>query len=123
MDNRSTGFDSECDLSFRLESAANRAAAQGLRVRLVAHWLGWSPALLDEAVARTGRLGSAIDTLRGDARLQPIEPRPLGLIASFIAAFHIGDPVGPADSFRLGLRCRRFATEAAAAGSRELDAV
>ena len=55
--------------------------------------------------------------------MEPPSLRPLGLIASFIAAFHIGDPVGPADSFRLGLRCRRFATEAAAAGSRELDAV
>jgi len=87
MNNRSTGFDTECDLSFRLTSEADRAAARALRQRLLEHWTG---------------------------RLAPIEPRPLAPLARFIASYHIGDPTGPADSFRLGLRRRRLETEVAA---------
>ena len=119
MNNRSTGFDTECDLSFRLESDANRTAAVRLRARLLAHWLGCAPATIEEAVAREGSVGAAIETLSDARRLLPIEPRPLGPLASLVAAFHIGDPLGPADSFRLGLRRRRLADEVAAvAGGR-----
>ena len=111
MNNRSTGFDSECDLSLRLESEPNRAGATQLRARLVAHWLGCPQSVLDAALAREGALGRAIESLRGEghARLRPIRPALLGPVASFIAAFHLGDPVGPADSFRPLLRRRRLA--------------
>jgi phosphatidylserine/phosphatidylglycerophosphate/cardiolipin synthase-like enzyme len=87
LNNRSTGFDAECDLSFRLTTETDRAAARALRERVVAHWGG---------------------------RLAPIEPRPLGPLAAFVASHHVGDPVGPADSFRLGLRRRRLEAEVAA---------
>jgi phosphatidylserine/phosphatidylglycerophosphate/cardiolipin synthase-like enzyme len=112
MNNRSTGFDTECDLSFRLDSVANRAAAARLRTRLLAHWLGCAPATVEEAIMRDGSVGAAIEALSGERRLARIEPKPLGPLASLIAAFHIGDPVGPADSFRLGLRRRRLAAVA-----------
>ncbi|MGH7024746.1 MAG: phospholipase D-like domain-containing protein [Caulobacteraceae bacterium] len=116
MNNRSTGFDTECDLSLRLDSEANRAAAYALQARLVAHWLGCPRAVVEEAVTREGGLGRAIESLRaaGCARLRPIEPRLLGPIASFIAAFHLGDPIGRADSFRPLLRRRRLAAKVAA---------
>jgi phosphatidylserine/phosphatidylglycerophosphate/cardiolipin synthase-like enzyme len=96
LNNRSTGFDTECDLSFRLTTEADRAAARALRERALAHWRD---------------------------RLAPIEPKPLGPLAAFVAAHHVGDPVGPADSFRLGLRRRRLEAEVAAvaAGARPGD--
>jgi len=112
MNNRSTGFDTECDLAFRLDDEANRTAARRLRTRMIAHWLCCPLMALDEALAREGSLGRAIEALRADGhtRLRPIKPALLGPLASFIAAFHLGDPVGPADSFRPLLRQRRLAS-------------
>jgi phosphatidylserine/phosphatidylglycerophosphate/cardiolipin synthase-like enzyme len=116
LNNRSTGFDTECDLSFQAESAANRAFIEGLRARLVAHWLGCATDEFEAVAAREGSLGKAIEALRatGHCRLKPVTPRRLSPLAQFIAAFHLGDPIGPEDSMRLGLRRRRIAAEVAA---------
>lgn len=113
MNNRSAGFDTECDLALMIEGEANRAAARALRLRLVAHWLGAPVEAVAEAIRREGRLGAAIESLRrqGGGRLSPIEPLRLGPLARFIAAFHLGDPTGPADSFRPRLRRQRLALE------------
>jgi phosphatidylserine/phosphatidylglycerophosphate/cardiolipin synthase-like enzyme len=115
MNNRSTGFDTECDLSFTAVSPINRAAVRILRTRLTAHWLGCSEDEVDEAVMASPGLGAAIDVLRaaGHTRLRPIAPEALGPIARFIAAFHIGDPLTPEDSLRLLLRRKRLAAEVA----------
>ena len=105
MNNRSEGFDTECDLSLEASgpnasAAANRIAA--LRTHLIAHWLGCSDAVVAAAVSPTGHVGDAIESLRrqGYCRLRPIEPRPLGPMALFIATFHIGDPISAADCWR-----------------------
>lgn len=110
LNNRSTGFDTECDLAFRLESAANRAAAAALRNRMVGQWFGLAQGEIAEAVRREGRLSAALDSLLGQGLggLKPIRPKLLGPASRFIAAFHLGDPVGPADSFRPLLRQRRL---------------
>ena len=120
MNNRSGGFDTECDLAIEAGSAADRASIEHLRGRLVRHWLGCSQTELDGALEREGRLGAAIEALRatGFNRLQPVTPAVLGPAASFIAAFHLGDPVGPADSFRPLLRRRRLAAEVAEVAAR-----
>ena len=127
LNNRSVGFDTECDVFFEAENAANRTAVERLRKRLVRHWLGCTAPELEAALAGAGgKLGEAIEALRaaGHNRLTPITPAFLGPLASFIAAFHLGDPLGPADSFRPLLRRRRLATEVAeaAARTRELEA-
>jgi phosphatidylserine/phosphatidylglycerophosphate/cardiolipin synthase-like enzyme len=110
LNNRSTGFDTECDLAFRLESGANRAAAAALRNRMVGQWFGLAEGEIAEAVRREGRLGAALASLLAQGRggLKPIKPKILGPLASFIAAFHLGDPVGPADSLHPVLRRRRL---------------
>lgn len=120
INNRSVGFDSECDVVIHAENDANRRAVGRLRARLVQHWLGCSVAELDRAIEGEGCLGAAIETLRaaGFDRLRPISPAHLGPIASFIAAFHLGDPLGPADSFRPLLRRRRLAGEVADVAAR-----
>ncbi len=116
LNNRSTGFDTECDLAFRLESGVNRAAAIALKHRMVGQWFGLTEGEIGDAVRREGRLGAALASLlaQGLGGLKPIRPRILGPVASFIAAFHLGDPVGPADSFRPLLRQRRLEDRVAA---------
>jgi len=69
--------------------------------------------VIDEALVDDAGVGAAIEALRGSGhcRLRPIKPTPLGPLASFIATFHIGDPVGPADSWRPWRRRRQLAVE------------
>jgi phosphatidylserine/phosphatidylglycerophosphate/cardiolipin synthase-like enzyme len=105
INNRSLGFDTECDLSLEatgLPSTGNRAEITRLRGKLLTHWLGCVDGAMEDAICRTGSVGAALEELRGSGycRLRPIEPKPLQPLATFIAAYHLGDPVGPRDSWR-----------------------
>ncbi len=125
INNRSFGFDTECDLSLEAAgpaSAANRAAITHLRNKLLAHWLGCAEQPLLEAIQATGSAGGALEIMRthGYCRLRPIELEPLGPLAAFIAAFHLGDPVGPRDSLRPWKR-KKAAVEEAAVARKALD--
>jgi len=105
INNRSLGFDTECDLSFEATgpgSAANRAEITRLRNKLLAHWLGCPQPPMEAAIQQAGGVGAGLEELRkhGYCRLRPIEPQPLHPLAAFIAAYHLGDPVGPSDSWR-----------------------
>jgi hypothetical protein len=57
---------------------------------------------MDEAIAEAGGVGAALEALRlaGYCRLRPITPEPLNPLAAFVAAYHLGDPIGPGDSWR-----------------------
>jgi phosphatidylserine/phosphatidylglycerophosphate/cardiolipin synthase-like enzyme len=104
LNNRSAGFDTECDIAIEAApgeaGAETREAIARYRARSLAHFIH-APA---EAVARlhgeTGSLAKAIDALNGAERLRPLAPEPLGPLASLIAAFHLGDPADPEDSWR-----------------------
>ena len=105
INNRSMGFDSECDMSFEAsgpDAAASRAEITHLRNTLLAHWLGCVDGDLEAAIAEAGSVGVALETLRtaGYARLRPIEPKPVRGLEGFIARHHLGDPLGPDDSWR-----------------------
>jgi len=105
MNNRSFGFDTECDLSMEADgpmAERQRAAIARLRTDILAHWLGCAGAVIDDAIAREQGVCKAIESLRasGLRRLQPIPPKPPPPPAALIAHWHIGDPMGPADSFR-----------------------
>jgi phosphatidylserine/phosphatidylglycerophosphate/cardiolipin synthase-like enzyme len=118
VNNRSMGFDTECDMSFEAAgpgSAANRGEIIRLRNKLLAHWLGCLEPPMEEAIASAGSVGTALETLRtaGYCRLRPIRPEPLKPLAAFIAAFHLGDPVGPQDSWRPWKRRKAAAAESA----------
>jgi hypothetical protein len=84
-----------------------------VRTRLVSHWLGCADADLDATLAATGSLGAAIEQLRaeGRCRLRPIPVLELKPLANLIATFHVGDPVGPRDSWRPWLRRRSLKAE------------
>jgi phosphatidylserine/phosphatidylglycerophosphate/cardiolipin synthase-like enzyme len=116
INNRSLGFDTECDLSLEATgptATGNRAEIIRLRNKLLAHWIGGAEALIDQAIQRTKSVGAALEDLRnaGYCRLRPIELTPLRPLAAFVAAFHLGDPVGPADSWRPWKRSKALAKE------------
>jgi phosphatidylserine/phosphatidylglycerophosphate/cardiolipin synthase-like enzyme len=116
MNNRSFGFDTECDLSVEAEGATaegQRAAIAGLRTEILAHWLGCAGAVIDDAIASEGGVFRAIESLResGLHRLRPIAPEPLSPPAALIAKWHIGDPMSPVDSFRPWKRRREIERE------------
>jgi phosphatidylserine/phosphatidylglycerophosphate/cardiolipin synthase-like enzyme len=105
INNRSMGFDTECDLSLEgggEPGVGNRAAIAALRTQLLAHWLGCDDAVVVAAIAQTGGVRAGLESLRlaGYSRIRPIEPMSLHPLARFIAAYHLGDPVGPDDSWR-----------------------
>ncbi len=105
LNNRSSGFDTECDVTLE---AAGRQALQvrreiaRVRSDLVGHWLGASSERVERAVESAGGLGAAIGMLQagGKPRLKRLEAMSLGPLATFIASHHIGDPIGRADAWR-----------------------
>jgi phosphatidylserine/phosphatidylglycerophosphate/cardiolipin synthase-like enzyme len=118
LDNRSFGFDTECDLSLEADGRSEdprRAAIAAVRTRLVAHWLGRDDAAVDAAVAREGSLCLALDALNGEGRLRPIEGRRLSGVSALVARLHLGDPLTPTDSFRPWRRRAMIAREVRAA--------
>ncbi len=106
INNRSTGFDTECDLVIEArdgpEGAATRRDVAWTRSELIAHWLGREPAEVDAALREAGGVGAAVERLDDPARrrLQPLTPQPIGPLATLIAKYHLGDPSGPGDSWR-----------------------
>jgi phosphatidylserine/phosphatidylglycerophosphate/cardiolipin synthase-like enzyme len=121
LNNRSFGFDTECDLSLEAAGATadrSRAAIGGLRTGLLAHWLGCGEAVFEAALASAPGVGGAIESLRlaGYCRLRPIAPKRLHPISALIARLHLGDPMSPRDSFRPWTRRAALARALAAAG-------
>jgi hypothetical protein len=105
LNNRSMGFDTECDLSFEAagrSGAGNRAEIARLRTGLLAHWLGCDVAIVEAAIRKAGGVCAGLEALRnaGYARLRPTELRPVKGLAAIVAAYHLGDPFTPGDSFR-----------------------
>ncbi|MGV8930217.1 MAG: phospholipase D-like domain-containing protein [Brevundimonas sp.] len=114
MNNRSFGFDTECDLSIELPAgttaAPGRARIRDIRTGILAHWFGCEASVVQAAIDRAGSVGQAIETLRraGYCRLRPLQPEAIGPMATFIATFHIGDPITPQDSWRPWTRRARL---------------
>ncbi|HEX8232331.1 MAG TPA: phospholipase D-like domain-containing protein [Caulobacteraceae bacterium] len=109
LNNRSAGFDSELDVAFIAETDAHRQAIARFRARDVAHFVGYAPSLIEELTAEKGLI-AAIDQGEavGEPRLLRLRPQRLGPLATFIAAFHLGDPLDPLDAWRPFLRKRRL---------------
>ncbi len=102
INNRSMGFDTECDLSMQASTREQRAEITRLRNVLLAHWLGCVEGPLHDALAREKSVGKALERLRkeGFARLRPILTPPLKPGPALVAKSHLGDPVGPDDAWR-----------------------
>lgn len=116
LNNRSLGFDTECDLAAAAEAEDDRLAVRVLRDRLIGHFLGVTGATYSEAVHRTGSLKAAVEAVQaesGRSRLFPVEPHAHGWFGSIVANWQLGDPLTKADSF-MPWRRRRLAELAGA---------
>ena len=121
INNRSMGFDTECDLSLECaeaDDAAAKATVSALRTRLLAHWLGCADDVVDTAITRHGGFIKGLEALRyaGYARLRPITPQKLGPVAAVIAGLHLGDPVSSWDATRPWRRKRALNRRMVAVG-------
>lgn len=112
LNNRSAGFDTECELSAVGGDADARTQIAAFRDRLVGHFIG----VTGDAVAKVrndlGGLVPAIDALNRDGRLIPIDSTRQSPAGEFIARYHVGDPSDVSDSWRLGRRRERLFAEA-----------
>ena len=99
LNNRSEGFDTECELAMEARTADEAAAIAHLADRLAGHWLGLDAGVMAGARQEHGGLAEALREASG-GRLRALEPTPLGPIGEFIAAFHLGDPSDPTDAWR-----------------------
>ncbi|BAU93307.1 phospholipase D/transphosphatidylase [Methylorubrum populi] len=104
LNNRSFGYDTECDLAVEVpaEDRESRAAVRRLLVRLLAHHGGCPPDVFAEAFEARGSLRAVLDDprLMPSPRVCPLVPSRRGPVARLVEAFHLGDPVGPADAWR-----------------------
>ena len=102
LNNRSLGFDTECDLSLEAEDPRAARTIAAARTRLLAHWLGCADEVVEAAIEREGGLTRGIEALRlaGYCRLRPVAKAPLRPLAKAVASLHLGDPVSSRDSWR-----------------------
>jgi phosphatidylserine/phosphatidylglycerophosphate/cardiolipin synthase-like enzyme len=112
LNNRSGGFDTECELALEVDDLDGRGQIQAIRDRLVAHFMGCTGDAVSKHAAQLGGLIPAIEALNRDGRLRPIEPHKLTPMGEFVAAYHLGDPSSVEDSWRLGRRRERLFKEA-----------
>lgn len=99
LNNRSFGFDTECELAVESDDPEARSAIAAFRDRLVGHFMSLTGDTVARARAEFGGLGPAIDALNRDGRLQPIEPPKVTPFGAFVAEHHLGDPQDTRDSW------------------------
>jgi phosphatidylserine/phosphatidylglycerophosphate/cardiolipin synthase-like enzyme len=100
LNDRSGGFDTECELAVEDADPAVRAAIARFRNGLLGHFLGVDPTAVAEAHASHGSLVKAIDALNVEGRLTPIATGKATWWETFVAAHHLGDPSDAGESWR-----------------------
>lgn len=99
LNNRSMGFDTECDVAAAPVDEAGLAFVRAFRHRSIAHFLGQSAEAFAATEALLGSTGRAIQDLAGDRMRLLGEDRPTALQQA-VAEWQFGDPVSTRDSFR-----------------------
>ncbi|MFZ5683394.1 MAG: phospholipase D-like domain-containing protein [Pseudomonadota bacterium] len=112
LNNRSLGFDTECELGVECTSRTARKNLQAFRDELVAHYLGVGAGEVAGARTAHGGLAAAIDALNHSQRLRPIRTSPPSALDRFFSNYHLGDPADVADSWRLRRRHKQLTAEA-----------
>lgn len=108
LNNRSAGFDTECELAVESDDEQARLTIAAFRDRLVGHFLGQTGDAVAKARAEFGGLAQAIDALNRDGRLRSIEPPGATPFGEFVTRYHLGDPQDTADAWRPGRRRERL---------------
>ena len=99
LNNRSFGFDSECDVAAAPATEEGREAIRRFRHRTIGHWIGESAEEFGAAEAVMGSVGEAIRRF-DTGRMRALGATPPSSIERFIAEFQLGDPTSPSDAFR-----------------------
>ena len=112
LNNRSGGFDTECELALESDSEEGRLAIGAFRDRLIGHFMGCTGDSVAKTRADHGNLVHAIDALnREGGRLKPIEPPGQTPFSEFITRNHLGDPQDTRDAWRPNRRRERLYEE------------
>ena len=106
LNNRSMGFDTECDVAAAPKDEAGRAFVRTFRHRSIAHFLGQTAEAFGAVEALEGSTGQAIQKLSSGRMRLLGEDRPTALQQT-VAEWQLGDPVSTRDSFRPWLRRNR----------------
>jgi phosphatidylserine/phosphatidylglycerophosphate/cardiolipin synthase-like enzyme len=99
LNNRSLGFDTECDVAAAPRTAAGVEAIRRFRHRTLGHWLGISSEAFGAAEATAGSVGEAVQRF-DDGRMRLLGASPPSNLEQIIAEFQLGDPTSTADAFR-----------------------
>jgi phosphatidylserine/phosphatidylglycerophosphate/cardiolipin synthase-like enzyme len=99
LNNRSLGFDTECDIAVEPETEAGRGAIRQFRHRSLGHWIGVEADAFAAAEALTGSVGMAVQQF-DTGRMQMLGATPPSRVEQVIAEFQLGDPTSVADAFR-----------------------
>ncbi len=105
LNNRSMGFDTECDVAIEAapgapDEAALRRRIRGVRADLLAEHLDTTPEAVESAIGEHG-LVRGIERLRGQGRtLVPYEPDPVGPVEAILAENDLLDPESPPNWLR-----------------------
>ena len=99
MNNRSLGFDSECDVVIDARAAGQehrRQTMAEIRLDLLGEHLDVAPQVVAQTQARCGSLIGAIEELRGQGRtLRPYTPEEVGPLEALAGEAEPLDPDGP----------------------------
>ncbi len=112
LNNRSGGFDTECELAVESDDEAVRRNIAAFRDRLVGHFLGFTGEAVAKARLERGGLVPAIDSLNRENRLLDIQPPGMTGFGEAVAAFHLGDPSDVKDSWKPWKRRERLFCQA-----------
>jgi phosphatidylserine/phosphatidylglycerophosphate/cardiolipin synthase-like enzyme len=100
LNNRSEGFDTECDLAAEGEDETARRGIADFRNRLLSHYLAVEPDRVSRAVATAGGLIAAIDGLNGAGRLALLPSARPTWFDRIVSDYHLGDPCDAEESWR-----------------------
>lgn len=99
LNNRSFGFDTECDVAAEPTDAAGRDAIRRFRQRTIGHWIGVGGEAFGAVEAVTGSVGEAV--LKFDTgRMHVLGAKPPSRVERLIAELQLGDPTSTRDAFR-----------------------
>lgn len=106
LNNRSEGFDTECDLAIEGTADVERRAIVRFRDQLLGHYLAVDTAQFAHVRTITGSVVRAIDVLNVEGCLAPLPVGRPSLWEEFVSGSGLGDPGSVAESWRWRWRVR-----------------
>ena len=99
LNNRSLGFDTECDVAVAPGTEQGADAIRRFRHRTLGHWIGVDAEAFGAAEDLTGSVGMAVHRF-DTGRMQLLGATPPSRVEQVIAEFQLGDPTSMRDAFR-----------------------